>query len=77
MAWVGLFAPKGTSPDVVGKLKGAAVEAMADPVVRMRLADIGFKVVPRAKQTHDTLAAVQKADAEKWWPIIKELGIRG
>jgi tripartite-type tricarboxylate transporter receptor subunit TctC len=77
MAWVGLFAPKGTSPDIVGKLNGAAVEAMADPVVRMRLADIGFEVVPRAKQTHDTLAAVQKADAEKWWPIIKELGIRG
>jgi hypothetical protein len=45
-------------------------------VIRSRLADVGFEVLPRARQSPEALAAMQKADAEKWWPIIKELGIK-
>jgi hypothetical protein len=32
--------------------------------------------VPRERQTPEALVAMQKADAEKWWPLIKELGIK-
>jgi hypothetical protein len=32
--------------------------------------------VARDKQTREALAAQQKADIEKWWPIIKVAGIR-
>jgi hypothetical protein len=32
--------------------------------------------VPREQQTPDALAAVQKADIEKWWPIIKAANIK-
>jgi tripartite-type tricarboxylate transporter receptor subunit TctC len=73
--WLGLFAPNGTPRDIVRKLNGAAVEALADPAVRSRLADLGAEIFQREKQTPEALAAMQKADAEKWWPIIKELGI--
>jgi tripartite-type tricarboxylate transporter receptor subunit TctC len=75
-AWAGLFAPKGTPNEVINKLNAAAVEALADPAVRSRLADLGFEIFPRERQTPEALAAMQKADAEKWWPIIKELGIK-
>ena len=43
-AWYGLFAPKGTPKDIIGKLNAAAVEALADPVVRSRLTDLGGEV---------------------------------
>jgi tripartite-type tricarboxylate transporter receptor subunit TctC len=72
--WGGLFAPKGTPPEVIGKLNGAAVEALADPAVRLRLAELGQEIFPREQQTPEALGAMVKADAEKWWPIIKELG---
>jgi tripartite-type tricarboxylate transporter receptor subunit TctC len=74
--WYGLFAPKGTPEDSIAKMNAAAVEALADRVIHKRLNDSGFDVFPREKQNPASLAAMQKADAEKWWPIIKELGIK-
>jgi tripartite-type tricarboxylate transporter receptor subunit TctC len=74
--WFGLFAPRGTPKDIIGKLNAAAVEALADPAVRSRLAAAGVELFPRERQTPEALAAMVKADAEKWWPLIKELGIR-
>jgi tripartite-type tricarboxylate transporter receptor subunit TctC len=74
--WLGLFAPRGTPKEIIGKLNAAAVEALADPVVRSRLAELGMEVFPRERQTPEALGTLQKADAEKWWPIIKKLGIK-
>jgi tripartite-type tricarboxylate transporter receptor subunit TctC len=74
-AWFGIFSPKGTPKEIVGKLNAAAVEALADPAVRSRLIDLGFEIFPREQQTPEVLDAFVKADAEKWWPVIKELGI--
>jgi tripartite-type tricarboxylate transporter receptor subunit TctC len=75
-AWFGLFAPKGTPKDIIGKLNAAAVEALADPAVRSRLADLGQDIFAPERQTPEALGALVKADAEKWWPVIKELGIK-
>ena len=73
---MGRLAPEGTPKDIIGKLNAAAVEALADPAVRSRLADLGYEVLPPEQQTPEALGALVKADAEKWWPIIKELGIK-
>jgi tripartite-type tricarboxylate transporter receptor subunit TctC len=75
-AWFGLFAPKGTPPDVVGKLNAATVDAMVDPAIRSRIAELGFEVFPREQQSMEALDAMVKAGAAKWWPLIKELGIK-
>jgi tripartite-type tricarboxylate transporter receptor subunit TctC len=75
-AWYGLFAPKGTPKDIIGKLNEAAVAALADPAVRSRLADLGREPFPPEQQTPEALGALVKADAEKWWPVIKELRIK-
>jgi hypothetical protein len=53
------------------------VEALADPAVRTRLIDFGLDILPRERHTPEALAAMQKADAEKLWPLIKEFGIKG
>jgi tripartite-type tricarboxylate transporter receptor subunit TctC len=49
---------------------------LADPAVRQRLADLGYEIPPREQQTPEALGAFQKAEIEKWWPIIKAAGIR-
>jgi tripartite-type tricarboxylate transporter receptor subunit TctC len=74
--WAALFAPQGTPRDVISKLNAAVVDTLADPVVRSRLTEFGGEIFPREQQTPQALAAMQKADAEKWWPIMKAAGIR-
>ena len=75
-AWAALFAPKGTPNGIIDRLNTAVVTALGDPALRLQFSDLGFEVFPREQQTPDALAAVVKADAEKWRPIIKEFGIR-
>jgi tripartite-type tricarboxylate transporter receptor subunit TctC len=74
--WYAIFAPKGTPKPIIDILNGAVVNALADPAVRARLADLGYELFPREQQTPEALAAFHKADTEKWWPIIKAAGIR-
>src|SRR5216684_3743092 len=69
--WHGFWAPKATPKDVIAKLHAAVVETLADPSVRQRLADLGQGIWPREQQTPEALAAQQKAEIEKWWPVIK------
>jgi len=61
---------------VIAKLNAAIMIALADPMVRTRLADIGQEIPPREQQTPEALRALQKAEIEKWWPIIKAAGIK-
>ena len=73
--WFGFWAPKGTPKDVIAKLNAATVEALSDPAIQKRFTELGLDVAPRAQQTPEGLAAFQKAEIEKWWPIIKAAGI--
>jgi tripartite-type tricarboxylate transporter receptor subunit TctC len=74
--WHGLWAPKGTPSNVIAKLDAAVVESLADPAAHQRFIELGQEPWPRDKQTPDGLAAQQKAEIDKWWPIIKAAGIR-
>jgi tripartite-type tricarboxylate transporter receptor subunit TctC len=76
LSFLSEWAPKGTPTDVIAKLNAAVVEALADPVVRARLADLGHEIFPREQQTPQALGAFHKAEIEKWWPIIKAAGIK-
>ncbi len=73
--WFGFWAPKGTPKEIIAKLNGAMVEALADPAVSARFTELGLDVAPRQQQTPEGLAAFQKAEIDKWWPIIKDAGI--
>src|SRR4249919_2602586 len=55
--WSGIWVPKGTPKDIVGKLNAAVVDALADPAVRKRMAEAGLDIPPRDKQTPEGLAA--------------------
>jgi len=74
--WYGLWAPKGTPKDVVAKLNAAVKDALADPGVRAKLEALGQVIPPPDQQTPQALAAHQKAEIEKWWPIVKAANIK-
>ncbi len=73
--WHAIWAPKGTPKDVVAKLNAAVMQALADPGVAKRFADLGQDIWPREQQTPAALEAHQKTEIEKWWPIIKAANI--
>ena len=73
--WHGLWAPKATPKNIIGKLNAAVMDAWSVPAVRARLADLGQEIFPPDQQTPAALGAFQKAEIEKWWPIIKAAGI--
>jgi tripartite-type tricarboxylate transporter receptor subunit TctC len=74
--WNALWVPKGTPSEVIGKLNGAVVEAMADGAVKQRLNDLGLEIPPREQQTPQALGAWHKAEAAKWWPIVRAANIK-
>ena len=77
LTWNAISAPKGTPKDIVRKLNAAIVDALADANVRIRLAELGLDIPLLEQQTPEALAALQKAEIEKWWPIIKAANIKG
>jgi tripartite-type tricarboxylate transporter receptor subunit TctC len=76
VTWRGMWAPKGTPAHVSRRLGAAVVEALSDPAVQKRIAEIGQDVVPAAQQTPQALAAHHKAEIEKWTPLIKAANIK-
>jgi len=75
--WFGFWAPKGTPKDVVAKLNGAMMQVLADPTTQAKFAELGLDVASKEQQTPEGAAAFQKAEIEKWWPIIKAANIKG
>jgi tripartite-type tricarboxylate transporter receptor subunit TctC len=74
--WHGIWAPKGIAPAVRNALNAALVETLADTAARKRLVDLGQEIAPRERQTPDGLAALHASEIEKWWPVIREAGIK-
>lgn len=73
IAWYGLFAPAGTPSAVVDRLAKAAMETVADPQLNKRLSDMGLEPTGWPPER---LAAVMKADHERWGPPIRASGFK-
>jgi tripartite-type tricarboxylate transporter receptor subunit TctC len=76
-AWFAFLAPKGTPKPLIERLNAAAVESLADTGVRAKLAEFGLDIYPREQQTPQAVTALQTAEIETWWPIIKAAKIKG
>jgi tripartite-type tricarboxylate transporter receptor subunit TctC len=74
--WYGLWVPKGTPKDIVAKLNAAMVQVLAHPMTRQRLGDLGIQISAVDQQSPEALRAFQKAEAARWWPIMKASGIK-
>jgi tripartite-type tricarboxylate transporter receptor subunit TctC len=74
--WHAIWVPKNTPKPIIAKLNAAVINALADPAVRKRLTDIAQDIYPPEQLTPEALGAFHRAEAEKWWPIIKAAGIK-
>jgi tripartite-type tricarboxylate transporter receptor subunit TctC len=76
-AWFALFAPKGTSKDIVSKLNAEVRALLAEATTRQRYSELGQEVPALDQQSPEALQALQRAEIAKWWPIIKAANIKG
>ena len=74
--WYGLWVPKGTPKDIIAKLNATMTRVLFDPQVRQRFAELGIEITPIDQQSPEALRNLQKAEAERWWPIIKAANIK-
>ena len=71
--WKGVLVPKNTPPEIIDKLNSELNAALADPDIKMRLADLGF--TPIAGKPAD-FAKMIAAETDKWGKVVKALGIK-
>jgi tripartite-type tricarboxylate transporter receptor subunit TctC len=71
--WFAMLAPKGTPAPMIEKLHASYVKAMADPVIRRRIIDVGAEP---ATSTPAELRDFMQAEAKKWGDIIRQNGIK-
>jgi tripartite-type tricarboxylate transporter receptor subunit TctC len=74
--WYGLWVPKNAPKDIIAKLNATMVQVLADVSVQKRFEELGIEITPFAQQSPETLRAFHKAEAERWWPIIKASNIK-
>jgi len=71
--WAGIFAPKGTPPEVVAKLAGALDKALDDASVAKRLGDLGASIPPKAERSPAAFGKIVTAEMARWHPILKAI----
>jgi tripartite-type tricarboxylate transporter receptor subunit TctC len=74
--WYGLWVPKGTPKDIAAKLNATMTQIFFDPQARDRFDELGIQISPLDQQSPEALGAFQKAEADRWWPIIKAANIK-
>jgi tripartite-type tricarboxylate transporter receptor subunit TctC len=74
--WYGLWVPKDTPKDIIAKLNATMAQVLADPLVRKRFEELGIQPSAPEQQSPEALRAFQKAETERWWPIIKASGLK-
>jgi tripartite-type tricarboxylate transporter receptor subunit TctC len=72
-SWTGLFAPRGTPPEVLARLADACREILALPAVKSRLDELAS--VPIWTGSAETDAFV-RAEFEKWGPVVRAAGVK-
>ena len=72
-AWVGIFAPANTPPDIVAKLSGQIKAALELPETKTRADSAGVELRYLSPAALDTLV---KKDTEFWAKTIKAAGIK-
>jgi tripartite-type tricarboxylate transporter receptor subunit TctC len=74
--WHGLWAPKGTPPEIIARLNAAAVAALQDPEIRRKLEDLGQDIPTPEQMQPAAFDAYQRAEFAKWKPIIEKANVK-
>jgi tripartite-type tricarboxylate transporter receptor subunit TctC len=74
--WQAMWVPRGTPDAVIGALNKAVSDALADPKVRQRFTDLGQEIPSAEQQTVRWFGEFQKAEVEKWVPLVKAAKVK-
>ncbi len=74
--WYGLWVPKRTPKEIIAKLNATMVQILASPALRARFDELGIEITPLDQQSPEALREFQRAEAKRWWPVIKASGIK-
>jgi tripartite-type tricarboxylate transporter receptor subunit TctC len=74
--WHGLWAPKGTPPEIITRLNAAVITAFQDPDIRRRLEDLGQDIPTAAEMAPATFAAFQKEEYARWQKILEAANVK-
>jgi tripartite-type tricarboxylate transporter receptor subunit TctC len=74
--WYGLWVPRDTPKEIVAKLNATMMQVLADAAAQKRFEQLGIQITPLAQQSPEALRAFQKAESERWWPIIKAANLK-
>lgn len=74
--WHGVYAPKGTPPDVTAKLNAALRVALQDDAVKARIAELSAEIVSMDKVTPESLRTLLTSETAKWGKVIKASGVQ-
>jgi tripartite-type tricarboxylate transporter receptor subunit TctC len=72
-SWHGLFVPARTAPQIIKKMNGDAISALAEPAVRRILEQNSYGIIGSSPEA---LATLLKSEIDKWGSVIKQAGIR-
>jgi tripartite-type tricarboxylate transporter receptor subunit TctC len=75
--WAGMFAPKGTSKNIIDKLASNLDAALEDPAVKNRLADLGASLPKKDERSPTKFANFVKSEVSRWSPILKAASTEG
>jgi tripartite-type tricarboxylate transporter receptor subunit TctC len=70
--WIGIFAPAGTTPQIVAALNSEIVKAMGTPEMRARLESGGAR---SSSYTPEQFSAFVRSEREDWAKVIRQAGI--
>jgi tripartite-type tricarboxylate transporter receptor subunit TctC len=74
--WHGLWAPKGTPPDVIAKLNAAAIATLQDPAIKARMEDLSQELPTPAEMAPATFGAFHRAEFAKWKKILEDADVK-
>jgi tripartite-type tricarboxylate transporter receptor subunit TctC len=74
--WQAMWVPRATPDAVIDVLNKAVRDALADPKVRQRFGDLGQEIPPAEQQTARWLGDFQKAEIDKWVPLMKAAKVK-
>jgi tripartite-type tricarboxylate transporter receptor subunit TctC len=74
--WHGLWAPKGTPPEIIARLNAAAIATLQDPAIRRRLEDLGQDLPTPAEMAPAAFAAFHKEEYARWEKILVAANVK-
>jgi tripartite-type tricarboxylate transporter receptor subunit TctC len=75
VSWHALFAPAGTSPEIVDRLHQAMKEIMVDPAVKQSFINVGL--IPIETASPQGVRDYIRSEQDKWGSLVRKLGLAG